>query len=64
MEIKEWLQFETNDRFQIIKYADPIIIHSDKQDWVSAYYLTPNARLNSGTSFYRDKQYLYRKLLF
>ena len=45
----------TNGCFQLCKLGDEIVYHSDTQNYAGIIYLTPNAPLDSGTSFFRSK---------
>ena len=56
-----WLSHETNGIFQITKYTDPLVWHSDHQSYAAAIYLTPNAPVTAGTSFWRDRKYGCRR---
>ena len=55
--IIKWLEYDANGLFQITKYTDNLVWHSDRQSYAAAVYLTPNAPLGAGTSFWRDKKY-------
>lgn len=44
-----------NGCFQVTGYNDPLVWHSDSQTNAAAIYLTPNAPIGSGTSFWRSK---------
>jgi hypothetical protein len=45
----------TNGCFQLCKNGDEIVYHSDSQNYAGIIYLTPDAPLDSGTSFFRSK---------
>jgi len=53
--IVDWLNQGANGCFQITGYDDPLVWHSDTQSYAAAIYLTPQAPLGAGTSFWRDK---------
>jgi hypothetical protein len=53
--ILDWLNQPANGCFQITGYDDPLVWHSDSQSYAAAVYLTPNAPITAGTSFWRDK---------
>lgn len=59
--ISNWLNHGANGVFQITKYTDPLVYHSDYQSYAAAVYLTPNAPLSAGTSFWRDGKYGCRR---
>lgn len=59
--ITDWTSQPANGCFQITTADDPIVWHSDSQDYAGAIYLTPEAPLGTGTSFWRDKTYGYRR---
>ena len=44
-----------NGCFQITGYNDPLVWHSDAQTTAAAIYLTPNAPISAGTSFWQSK---------
>lgn len=46
-----------NGIFQYCTAEDPLVYHCDTQSYAAAVYLTPNAPLESGTSFYRSKSH-------
>jgi hypothetical protein len=56
-----WLDQKANGIFQLTKYTDPLVWHSDSQTYAAAIYLTPNAPAGAGTSFWRDKKYHCRR---
>lgn len=58
--IANWLQHSANGSFQITKYTDPLVYHSDHQSYAAAVYLTPGP-VGAGTSFWRDKKYGCRR---
>lgn len=55
--ITNWVNYEYNGIFQFCTAEDPIVYHSDEQNYAAAVYLTPDAPLETGTSFYRSKEY-------
>lgn len=50
-----------NARFQYCTALDPLVYHTDLQQWAGALYLTPGAPLESGTTLYRHKETKARK---
>lgn len=52
MEITDWMQQPANGVFQQTTAADPLVWHSDQQDYAAAVYLT-RERVDAGTSFWR-----------
>lgn len=61
VEITDWLNQIANGCFQMTGYNDPLVWHSDSQTYAAAIYLTPDAPVGSGTSFWRDKKYFCRR---
>jgi len=59
--IVDWLGQPANGCFQITGYNDPLVWHSDLQSYAAAVYLTPDAPIGAGTSFWRDKQHGCRR---
>lgn len=55
--IVKWAEFEYNGIFQYCTAEDPLVYHSDVQSYAAAVYLTPDAPVETGTSFYRSKKY-------
>ena len=53
--ITAWSEYEYNGIFQYCTAEDPLVYHSDMQKYAAAVYLTPNAPIETGTSFYRSK---------
>lgn len=53
--IHGWLDQGANGCFQITGYQDPLVWHSDTQSYAAAIYLTPDAPVGAGTSFWRSK---------
>lgn len=65
VKITDWINQPANGIFQITTKKDPLVWHSDHQDYAGAIYLTPNVdnpnSYNEGTSFWRDKKYGCRR---
>jgi hypothetical protein len=59
--IVDWLNQPANGCFQITGYNDPLVWHSDVQSYAAAVYLTPDAPIDAGTSFWRDKKHGSRR---
>jgi len=59
--ILDWLHQPANGCFQITGFDDPLVWHSDLQSYAAAVYLTPDAPLNAGTSFWRDRLHGLRR---
>lgn len=55
--ITNWVDYEYNGIFQYCTAEDPLVYHVDTQSYAAAVYLTPNAPVETGTSFYRSKVY-------
>lgn len=55
--ITNWVEYEYNGIFQYCTAEDPLVYHSDTQSYAAAVYLTPNAPIETGTSFYRSKSH-------
>lgn len=53
--IVRWTEFNYNGVFQYCIAEDPLVYHSDLQSYAGAIYLTPNAPVETGTSFFRSK---------
>lgn len=53
--IPNWDKHGMNARFQYCTSQDPIVYHSDLQQWAAALYLTPHAPPESGLTLYRSK---------
>jgi hypothetical protein len=54
--VNNWINSgAANGCFQITGYNDPLVWHSDAQMNAAAIYLTPNAPIGAGTSFWRSK---------
>ena len=58
--ITKW-DFGTNGCFQFCTAEDKVVYHTDGQEWAGAVYLTPNAPVSCGTSFYRSRANGWRK---
>jgi hypothetical protein len=54
--ISSWEEESMNGRFQTCKAGTPLVYHCDQQKWAAMVYLTPDAPIECGTSFYRHKQ--------
>ena len=61
MEITDWMQQPANGVFQQTTAADPLVWHSDQQDYAAAVYLTDNDRTGAGTSFWKHTDHLCRR---
>lgn len=59
--VTEWLGHNANGCFQQTGHADPLVWHHDSQSYAAAIYLTPDAPLGSGTSFWRDRTHGCRR---
>lgn len=59
--IVDWLQQGANGCFQITGFEDPLVWHSDLQHVAAAIYLTPDAPLSAGTSFWRSRLHGVRR---
>ena len=55
--ITNWIDYEYNGVFQFCTAEDPLVYHSDTQSYAAAIYLTPDAPLESGTTFYRSRRH-------
>ena len=51
-----WAEPGFNGVCQITKECDPLVYHSDIQNYAGAVYLTPNAPSDGGTSFWKHKR--------
>lgn len=60
-QIIDWLDQSANGVFQITNSYDQLVWHADSQDYAAAIYLTPNAPIAGGTSFWRHKDKHFRK---
>lgn len=61
LRITDWMNQRANGCFQITNYKDPLVWHSDRQDYAAAIYLTPDAPIGAGTSFWRDRKHGCRR---
>ena len=55
--ITNWVEYEYNGIFQYCTSEDPLVYHSDVQRYAAAIYLTPDAPVETGTTFYRSRKY-------
>lgn len=60
--IKNWTGHGYNGIFQYCTPEDPLVYHVDTQRYAAAIYLTDNAPVQTGTSFYKSKSTGLRKL--
>lgn len=61
VQITDWLNQPMNGVFQITSGNDPLVWHSDSQDYAAAVYLTKDGPTNAGTSFWKDKKHGCRR---
>lgn len=61
VKILDWMNQPANGCFQITGFNDPLVWHSDTQSYAAAIYMTPNAPVSAGTSFWRDKKHGCRR---
>jgi hypothetical protein len=61
VKISDWLHQPVNGVFQVTKFSDPLVWHSDSQNYAAAIYLTPGAPIGAGTSFWRDRKHGCRR---
>lgn len=54
-DIEDWDNQPMNAIFQKTNQNDPLVYHSDTQDYAGAIYLTPDSPSDQGTSFWRHK---------
>lgn len=54
--ITVWDEYGVNGIFQTCNAQDPLVYHTDLQQWAAMVYLTPNAPFESGTSLYAHKE--------
>jgi hypothetical protein len=59
--VTEWLGHSANGVFQQTAADDPLVWHHDSQAYAAAVYLNPDAPLQGGTSFWRDRTYGCRR---
>ena len=53
--ITDWYSQPYNGSFQLTAPGDPIVWHSDTQDYAAAVYLSPGIDPSAGTSFWRHR---------
>jgi hypothetical protein len=53
--ITNWDHYGINGVFQTCKVGDPIVYHTDGQQYAGVLFLTPDAPPNAGTSLYRSR---------
>jgi len=61
MGITDWMQQPANGVFQQTTSADPIVWHSDQQDYAAAVYLTDPDKTGAGTSFWKHRNLANRR---
>lgn len=54
--ITVWDEYGMNGIFQTCNAEDPLVYHTDLQQWAGMIYLTPNAPFECGTSLYAHKE--------
>ena len=54
--ITVWDEYGMNGVFQTCNPEDPLVYHTDHQQWAGMVYLTPNAPFECGTSMYAHKE--------
>jgi hypothetical protein len=54
--ITHWIDHKYNGVFQWCAAGTEVVFHSDHQTYAAVVYLTPDAPLNAGTSFYKSKE--------
>lgn len=52
----KWFGEGYNGAFQVVLEGEDTWIHCDQTNWAAVVFLSPNAPLESGTSFYRHKE--------
>lgn len=60
LKIPAWDKHGMNGVFQICTPPDPLVYHSDFQQYAATIYLTPNAPPDTGLSLYRSKRFKTR----
>jgi hypothetical protein len=55
-QINIWDEYGMNGVFQTCNSEDPLVYHTDLQEWAGMVYLTPNAPFECGTSMYAHKE--------
>ena len=61
--IKNWEKYGTNGCFQYCVAGDQLVYHYDQQEYAGVLFLTPDAPINTGSSFYRSKHTRKMKVL-
>lgn len=61
VQITDWLGQPMNGVFQMTRENHPIVWHSDSQSYAAAVYLTKDAGVGYGTSFWRDRTHGCRR---
>lgn len=51
-----WDEYDMNGVFQTCNAEDPLVYHTDLQQWAGMVYLTPDAPFECGTSTYAHKK--------
>jgi hypothetical protein len=51
-----WEEYGMNGIFQTCNAEDPLVYHTDLQQWAGMVYLTPGAPFQCGTSMYAHKE--------
>lgn len=51
-----WEEYGMNGVFQTCNAEDPLVYHTDLQQWAGMIYLTPDAPFQAGTSMYAHKE--------
>lgn len=54
--ITDWNRYPISGKFQICTAQDPIVFHSDTQEWAATIFLTPNAPPESGLSLVKNRR--------
>ena len=60
--IKNWEHYGVNGCFQICVGGDQLVYHYDTQEYAGILFLSPDAPPQTGTSFYRSKVTLKKKI--
>ena len=55
-QINIWEEYGMNGVFQTCNAEDPLVYHTDLQQWAGMVYLTPDAPFECGTSMYAHKE--------
>lgn len=61
MGITDWMQQPANGVFQQTTAADPLVWHSDQQDYAAAVYFTDPEKTDAGTSFWKHRNLSNRR---